>query len=153
MTHSMKRWLVGLTVTLAVSSATAVAELQPWRDFDIGERVVSMTTIKVDANMTGEYLAGLKETWAAANDVAKELGHIADYHIYTSDLPASGEFNMVLLVVYASLEDLAPSKARYDAFMEKWGEANEERNREISQTYPDVREITGEYLLREITLK
>jgi len=153
MTNSIKRAFAALTITLAVSSGAAVAELQPWRDYDLGEQVISMTTIKVDANMTGEYLAGLKQTWVAANDVARELGHIADYHIYGSDLPASGDFNMVLLVVFDSLEDLAPSKARYEAFMEKWGEANEERNREISQTYPDVREITGEYLIREITLK
>lgn len=153
MTNTMKRGLAALTVALTLGSGTAMAELQPWRDYDIGEGVISMTTIKVDANMTGEYLAGLKQTWVAANNVAKELGHIADYHIYTSDLPASGEFNMVLLVVYDALADLAPSKARYDAFMEKWGEAHDERNREISQTYPDVREITGEYLLREITLK
>lgn len=134
-------------------SAAAVAELEPFVDFDIGEQVHSVTTVKVDANRGGDYLEGLKQTWVAANEVAKELGHIADYHIYQSELPQSGEFNMILVVVHDSLDQLAPSKERYDEFMKRWGEANRDRNEEISETYPEVRTITGEYWMREITLK
>jgi len=37
--------------------------------------------------------------------------------------------------------------------MKAWGDANEERTREITKDYPGMREITGEYLVREITIK
>jgi hypothetical protein len=37
--------------------------------------------------------------------------------------------------------------------MKAWGEANEERTREIVKDYPGMREITGEYIVREITIK
>jgi hypothetical protein len=37
--------------------------------------------------------------------------------------------------------------------MKEWGEANEEQNRKIAETYPDVRSITSECQTREITLK
>jgi hypothetical protein len=58
------------------------------------------------------------------------------------------------VVKFKNNEALAPNKARYDAFMAKWGEArNKETNEMAQRDYPAMRSITGEYLLREITLK
>lgn len=135
-----------------LGAVAASAELEPYEDFDISDTVYTMTTVKVDPNMEGVYLEGLKQTWVAANEVAKELGHIVDYHIFSSDLGESGEFNLLLVIEHESIEDLAPDQERYEAFMEAWGEANRERNEEISGSYPEVRTITGEYLMREITI-
>jgi len=131
----------------------AAAQLEPWTDFDISNAVWEVSLIKVDANMTDEYLEGIRDTWVAANKLAKELGHIEDYAIYSSTLPQSGDFNLMLVVKFADTAATGPDKARYDAFMEKWGEARVERNREISRDYPSMREITGQYALREITIK
>lgn len=142
-----------VVVIATVCAANVRAELEIFKDYDVGESISSMTTIKVDANMGDVYLEGLRETWVASNEVAKDLGHIEDYHIYLSQLPESGDFNLVLIVEYKSLKDLEPSKARYKAFMKKWGEEAEERNRKISKTYPNVRTITGEYLLRSLKFK
>jgi len=142
-----------LILSVLVASQAALAELTPYEDYDIGDSVMSVTTVKVDANMIDVYLEGLKQTWVAANKVSKDLGHINDYSIYMSQLPASGDFNLMLVVVYESIEDFAPSKERFDEFMARWGEENEEQNREIAQSYPEVRSIAGEYLVREITIK
>ena len=79
--------------------------------------------------------------------------HIQDYAVYVSELPSSGDFNIVLVVRYAKGEDMQPSRERYDAFMKAWGSANEGKVREIVKNYPAMREITGEYVLREITFK
>ena len=68
--------------------------------------------------MDDAYLEGIKQTWAASNDVAKELGQIEEYWIYRSDLPQSGDFNLLLVIKYANTADLAPNKERYDAFIE-----------------------------------
>ena len=138
---------------LAGFASIAVADLEPWADYDISEGVASVTTVKVDSNMIDKYLEGLSQSWAPANDVAKELGQIEDYSIYVSQLPASGDFNVILVVNFKDSAALQPVKADYEAFMKKWGEANQARSDELVQTYPDIREITGEYLTREITLK
>jgi len=142
--------LVALTLFL---SNSALADLQLFKDFELSETVTSMTTVKVDAGKGGAYLEGLQQTWAAANELAKELGHIEDYAIYTSHLPESGDFNIVLIVNYKTLADHAPNKADYDEFMKKWGEKRVEQNREISQNYPELREIVGEYLLSRVVFK
>lgn len=109
--------------------------------------------MKVDANMVDDYLEGIKATWVASSEEAKKLGHIADYSVYVSELPNSGEFNVVLVVQVNSAADLEPSKERYEAFMKAWGEANEKLVEEKVKSYPDIREITGEYRLRRVTFK
>ena len=52
-----------------------------------------------------------------------------------------------------ALAQLEPNKAEYDKFMKAWGDANEERTREVVKNYPSMRKITDEYLVREITIK
>lgn len=136
---------------LAAIAMPAASQLSVYEDYDISDEVWLVTTVKVDANMGDYYLEGLKSTWVEANEVAKELGQIADYRILGSAFPQSGEFNMVLMIKFDSMADLGPSKEDYDAFMAAWGEANEESNRETSKTYPELREITGEYVLHELT--
>ncbi len=147
----LRQLLTGLVLAGFVS--VALADLEPWTDYDISEGVTSVTTVKVDSNMIDKYLEGLKQTWAPANDVAKELGQIEGYWIHVSQLPASGDFNVVLGIDYKDSASLQPDKAEYEAFMKKWGEENQKRSDQIVLTYPDIREITGEYMMRSITLK
>jgi hypothetical protein len=149
---SVKAGLAVLIVTVAATMATA--DLEPWRDYEVSEAVWSISTIKVDANMGDAYLEGIKRTWVASNEVAKKLGQIEDYKILRSDLPESGEFNLLLMVKSKSTADLGPSKARYEAFMKEWGEARNKETTEFAQkNYPSMRKIVGQYQMREITIK
>ena len=143
--------LVGLA--LASLATVASADLEPWTDYEVSPGVSNVTTIKVDSNMIDKYLEGLKNTWVPANEVAKELGQIKDYGIYVSQLPNGGDFNVLLVVRFESSADMQPDKAEYDAFMKAWGKENQEKSDKIVVTYPDIRTITGEYLLREVTMK
>ena len=142
-----------LSLAMAVGSTAAYADLEPWKDYTESDAVWSITTIKVHSNMSDAYLEGLKRTWVASNEVGKKLGQIEDYHIYRSDLPESGSFNLLLVVKFKNSEMLGPNKARYEAFMKEWGA---ERNKKTTDTaqheYPAMRDITGEYMMREITI-
>ncbi|MGB7904914.1 MAG: hypothetical protein WCF43_09485 [Steroidobacteraceae bacterium] len=148
-----------LKISLAVLAVTfcssaAYADLEIYKDYAVSDAVWRVTTVKVKPNMGDAYLEGIKKTWVASSQVAKELGQIEDYKIYASDLPESGDFNVLLVVKFKNDEALAPNKARYDAFMAKWGEArNKETNEMAQRDYPAMRMITGEYQLREIAIK
>ena len=134
-------------------TGAALADLELWKDYDVSEGVTSVTTVKVDSNMVDKYLEGLSKTWAPAQEIRKELGHIEGYWIHVSQLENSGDFNVVLGIDLKSAADMQPNKARYDAFTKKWGEANQKQSDEIVQTYPDIREIVGEYMMRSVTFK
>ena len=147
----LRHVLVGFVLTGLASIASA--DLDAWTDYDISSGVSNVTTVKVDSNMIEKYLEGLKATWAPANDVAIELGQIEGYNIYVSQLANSGDFNVILVVRMKDAADMQPNQADYEAFMAKWGEAAQEQSDKIVVTYPDIRTITGEYLMREITFK
>jgi hypothetical protein len=142
-----------LSLLIVSGSSLAYADLEPYKDYSVSDAVWSVTTIKVHSNMDDAYLEGLKKTWVESNEVARKLGQIEEYHIYRSDLPESGSFNMLLVIKFKNNESLAPNKARYEAFMKEWGA---ERNKKMTDTaqhdYPGMRDITGEYNVREITL-
>ena len=147
----LRQLLIGSALVSITS--LAVADLDPWTDYDIAEGVSNVTTVRVDSNMIDKYLEGLKATWAPANDIAVELGQIESYSIFVSELPNGGDFNVVLVTNFKDSASLQPDKAEYDAFMKSWGEAARAKSDEIVLTYPNVRTITGEYLMREITFK
>lgn len=140
--------------TLMACSMPASAQLELYQDYELSDAVWSVSTVKVDANMGDYYLEGLRSTWIASNEVSKKLGHIEDYSIYASDQPQSGEFNMLLIVKFAKTADLAPNKAKYDAFMKEWGQTAVAESRKTSkELYPTIRTITGDYIMREVTVK
>jgi hypothetical protein len=141
-------------LALMFLASPVFADLEPWTDYEVSDAVWLVTTVKVDANMGDAYLEGIKQTWAASNEVAKELGQIEEYSIFRSDLENSGSFNLLLIIKFANTADLAPNKERYEAFIEAWGKANADASTDYAQkNYPGMRELTGEYMMREITLK
>ena len=149
----MKKILITLLCVVFSSFLVAKDRLEIYDDYDLGSEIMVITTVKVDANMEDVYLAGLSHSWVKAVKIQKELGSIKDWKIYRSDLPMSGDFNMVLVVTMANSADIEPNKARYEAFMKKWSESDQKMSNEISAKYPEVRTLTGEYRLREIIMK
>jgi hypothetical protein len=140
-------------ILLASVASVTLADFEPWTDYEVSEGVTNVTTVKVDSNMIDHYLEGLSQSWAPANEIAKELGHIEGYWIHVSELPNSGDFNVVLGIDFKDSAALQPDKAKYDAFMKKWGEANQARSDELVKMYPDIREIVGEYNMRSVKFK
>ncbi len=148
----IKALLSGIAILSA--SGLAFADLEPWTDYEVSDAVWSVTTVKVDSNMGDAYLEGLRQTWIPGNKIAQELGQIESWSIYRSELPASGDFNLLLVIKFANTEDLAPNKARYEQFMAKFTKEQSDRTTEYAQkNFPGMREITGEYWMREITVK
>jgi hypothetical protein len=141
-------------LVLSLGSGSVFADLEIYKDYDVSESFWSVQTIKVKSNMIDAYLEGIRKTWVSGCEVSKSLGQIEDCKIFVSDLPDSGDFNVLLLTKFKNDEMAAPNKARYDAWMAKFGAAQSKAATEQAQRdYPAMREITGDYRLRELTLK
>jgi hypothetical protein len=149
----MRFKLLIIALLLTFFAQTALAQLEPFTDYDTSSELWNITLVKVDPNMSDDYLEGLKETWVASNKVAVELGQIESFSIYRSQLESSGDVNLFLVTKFANSSQLEPNKEEYAKFQKAWGDANDERTREITKNYPSMRQITGEYLVREITIK
>ncbi len=147
------KWTVIAALIVAVT-AVAVADLKPWKDYTPSESVWVVTTVKVDANMGDAYLEGLARTWIPSMKAQKELGHIEAWKIMRSDLPLSGDFNLLLMFKYKNAEMAGPSEARFMALEKKMGEDKLDAATEHAQkNYPAMRKLTGSYMMREINVK
>ncbi len=142
-----------ITLAVLMFSTASSAEFEEWKDYVIKDEVVSMTTIKVDAGKGEDYLEGLAQTWAATNQIAKDIGQINDFSIYVSRLPESGDFNVVLIITMDSISNFVWTEKQANNFRKKWGERSRKESRETAKTYPELRTITGQYLLGEVELK
>lgn len=148
------KFKLAIAASAVFFASTAIADLEPFKDYETSKSVWTVTTIKVDSNMGDAYLEGIRDTWVKGNEIAMKLGQIEEYHIYRSDLPESGDFNLLLVIKFASSADLEPNKKRYDAFIKEWGKQASDQATEFAQkNYPAMRDIVGEYQFREIELK
>ncbi|MEE4155603.1 MAG: hypothetical protein V2I27_15695 [Erythrobacter sp.] len=147
-----KSLATGIAFATLALAAPAAAQLQVYEDYQPSDEVLEMTLIKVEEGQFDTYLEGLKSTWVAANEVQKQLGYIEDYGIWGVPY-GEGEFNLILTVRFPSTEMMAPSKARYMAFLDAYGKANiDQGNQTVLELYNKIREIQGVYMLRQIEM-
>lgn len=152
MTTLIKKIAASFAVATAVLAAPAAAQMQIYENYEPAQEVVELTMVKVEEGQLESYLNGLKNTWVAANEAQKELGHISSYGIYTVPYGAS-DFNLILRVTFPSTEMIGPSKERYMAFLEAYGKANIDKgNRTVLAIYNKIRKVQATYMLREIKL-
>ena len=146
------KYIFGAAVAaLALSAASASAQVEVWEDYKPSDTVWSITMVDLDPGTQDIYLEGLRNTWVAANEVAKELGHISDYAIYSNQFGGGADFDLMLVIEMANTSDLAPNQDRYNAFMEAWGqEQMDSSNETVRGLYNEIRTIQGEYLVRRI---
>lgn len=144
-------WMLTLLATVALLSGTASAQLKYGTDFTTSDAVWSVTHVKVKSNMIPYYLEGIKQTWVTGNEVAKQLGQIEDWAIYSNILGDSGDYNLTLVVEFKDLAQYDKGRKEFKEFEKLWLEKISEEKREgIVKTYPEMREIVGEYLVRKL---
>lgn len=145
-----------LTILSAPQALAQPASLDYGEDFTLAGEVHSVVTVKVAPNRINHYLAGLQRGWVSGAEIGIEMGLMKDYKIYISELPNGGDFNVMLVTIYENaaqrnrLDDPATS-AEYDRKVE--ARISEQESFEITEGYTQIREIVGDYLMREVELK
>lgn len=142
------------TLGLTMFAAPASAQLQVWEDYEESDSVWIVTHVDLDPGTLDIYLEGLKSTWIAGNEVAKKLGQIKDYAIYSNQFGGADDFDLILVVEMESTDDIAPNRQSYEEFLDAWGQANiDAANEKVLELYNKIRRIQGTYMLRRIDVK
>lgn len=145
-----------VTVVFAPRLAAQPASLTYGEDYTYTGEVQDVTTVQVAPNRVDHYLAGLARSWVPANEIAIEMGLMTGYNIYVSELANSGDFNVVLVTRYENaaqrnrFED-PDTFAEFDSRVEE--ALSEQESFEITEGYTDIRDIVGQYLMREVQLQ
>lgn len=148
----MKRFVV----TLAACGALAVMGaglVRAQSDAPYAEGPVwDVTMVKTKAGMTDDYLKTLAKIYKATNDEMKKQGLIMDYKILIGGAATPQDFDVLLMVEFKNMATLDNFREKGDPVADKIL-GSEEMQRQGAIKRMEIREIMGDKLMREITLK
>ena len=108
--------------------------------------------VKAKFGMGDEYLKGLAKTFKGTLDEAKKQNLILDYKILLGDAANAQDFDILLMVESKNMAALDNGREKFDPIAKKI-EGSVEEQEKIATKRLDIREIMGDKLMREITLK
>jgi hypothetical protein len=114
--------------------------------------VWTITMVKSKYGMTDDYLKGLAKTFKGTLDEAKKQGLVMDYKILLGDAATPHDFDILLMVESKDMASFDNAREKFDPIARKI-EGSPEQQRATATKRVEIREIMGNKLMREITLK
>lgn len=114
--------------------------------------VWTITLVKTRAGMTDDYLKMLAKIYKTTNEEAKKQGTIMDYKILLGDASSPQDFDILLMQEFPNMAALDAVRDKLDPINKKIvGSMEVQRQGAVKRM--EVRDIMGNKLMREITLK
>ncbi len=114
--------------------------------------VWQITMVKAKYGMGDEYLKGLAKTFKGTLDEAKKQNLIMDYKILLGDAATPHDFDILLMVEQKNMASFDNAREKFDPIARKI-EGTPDQQRATATKRLEIREIMGNKLMREITLK
>lgn len=114
--------------------------------------VWDVTMVKTKAGMQDDYLKALAKIFKATNDEMKKQGLIMDYKIMIGAAATSQDFDVLLMTEFKNMATLDNFREKGDPIGDKIL-GSEEMQRQGAVKRMEIREIMGDKLMREVTLK
>jgi hypothetical protein len=111
-----------------------------------------ITMVKTKAGMSDDYLKLLAKIYRSTNEEAKKQGIIMDYKILVGDASNPQDFDILLMQEMQNMASLDGLRDKLDP-IDKKIIGSEDAQRQGAVKRMEVREIMGNKLMREITLK
>jgi len=135
------------------SDLTGIGSVRAQSDAPYTEGPVwGITMVKSKPGMSDDYLKTLAKIYKSTNDEMKKQGLIMDYKILLGDDANPSDFDILLMVEYKNMAAFDGLREKTDPIANKIL-GSEETQRQGAIKRMEVREIMGNKLMREVTLK
>jgi hypothetical protein len=114
--------------------------------------VWTITMVKTKAGMADDYLKNLAQIYKATNDEAKKQGIIMDYKILLGADSTPQDFDILIMQEFKNMAAFDGLREKTDPIARKLI-GSEDVQRQGAVKRMEIREIMGNKLMREITLK
>jgi hypothetical protein len=114
--------------------------------------VWTISMIKTKPGMADDYLKNLAQIYKAVNDEAKKQGIIMDYKILLGNDSTPQDFDILLMQEFKNMAAFDGLRDKTDPIAKKLI-GSEDVQRQGAVKRMEIREIMGNKLMREITLK
>ena len=131
---------------------TVFAEI--YKDYEPSEQHIQLTVIAVESNYLDDYLVNLNKTWVRSAEIQKELGHIVDYGVYTSD--SANSPNVWITITYENMAAMQPNEDHYkevNTLLEERYEESEDELNTISKGYEEIRKMIDNQIINKVNFK
>ena len=140
--------IIGAALFAAWISLCSAQSDAPYTEGPVWE----ITMVKAKYGMGDDYLKGLAKTFKGTLDEAKKQNLILDYKILLGDAATPQDFDILLMVESKNMAAFDNAREKFDPIGRKIeGTPDEQRATAVKRL--DIREIMGDKLMREITLK
>jgi hypothetical protein len=143
--------VAGSGLSFAQSTTTTTAAEGSTAPYTEGS-VWQLTMIKTKPGMTDDYLKGLSKSLKTSLEEGKKQGFIVSYKILLGEASSPHDYNVMTMVEYKNMATLDNLRAKTDPIAQKTI-GGEDQQREAAMKRAEIREIFGNKLMREITLK
>ena len=147
----MNKSLILITAVVLSTAFAGLCSAQSDAPYTEGS-VWEITMVKTKFGVGDEYLKGLAKTFKGALDEAKKQNLILDYKILLGEAATPQDFNILLMVESKNMAALDNAREKFDPIARKV-EGAPDQQRATAVKRLDIREILGNKLMREITLK
>jgi hypothetical protein len=147
----MNRSLILITAVVLSTAFAGLCSAQSDAPYTEGS-VWQITMVKTKFGVGDEYLKGLAKTFKGALDEAKKQNLILDYKILLGEAATPQDFNILLMVESKNMAAQDNAREKFDPIARKV-EGTPDQQRATAVKRLDIREILGNKLMREITLK
>jgi hypothetical protein len=114
--------------------------------------VWTLTMVKTKPGMGDDYLKMLAKIFKATNEEAKKQGIIMDYKILLGAASTPSDFDILIMQEFANMAAFDGLRDKLDPIDNKLI-GTEETQRQGAVKRMEIREIMGDKLMREVTLK
>jgi hypothetical protein len=147
----MKKYII-LTASVALFTTWAgLCSAQSDAPYTEGT-VWNITMVKTKPGLDDQYLKGLAKTFKGSLDEAKKQKLILSYKILIGSASTPNDFNILLMVESKDMAALDNAREKFDPIAKKIEGSVEEQEQTMIKRL-DIREIVGDKLMREVTLK
>jgi len=147
----MKKYLILAASAALFAACTGLCSAQSDAPYTEGP-VWEITMVKAKYGMGDEYLKGLAKTFKGTLDEAKKENLILDYKILLGDAASPHDFDILLMVESKNMAAFDNAREKFDPIARKI-EGTPDQQRQTATKRVEIREILGNKLMREITLK
>jgi hypothetical protein len=147
----MKKYLTLAFALTLLAAWTGLCRAQSDAPYNEGP-IWQITMVKTKYGMSDDYLKGLAKTFKGSMEEAKKQGLIMDYKILLGDAANPQDFDILLMTESKNMASLDNAREKFDPISRKV-EGNPDQQRDTAVKRVELREILGDKLMREVTLK
>jgi hypothetical protein len=147
----MKKYLLLALSAALFTGWTGLCSAQSDAPYTEGS-IWQITMVKTKYGMTDDYLKGLAKSFKGTLDEAKKQDLIMDYKILLGDASSPHDFDILLMVESKNMAAFDNAREKFDPIARKIS-GSVDQQRATATKRLEIREILGDKLMREVTLK